>query len=127
MHSTTRNNINKNQTTGPRSKSRRDKKKSRNNLRARETHNNSRNHIICDSLALLQSNAQSSRRQTHSQLKDRPLLSGRSLASKAQRQGSSIKNLLKLSLPNQSSVCFSGSLGFKNLGRITTVSTVDKK
>ena len=86
--------------------------------------------IITDdnnSLALLQSNAQSSCRYVHSQIKDRSLLSGELLALKAQRQGGSIKNLLKPSLPNQSSVGFSGSLGFKNLGRITTGSTVDKK
>ena len=93
----------------------------------------SRNHIIyhyyydTNSLALLRSNAQSSCRYVHSQTKDRSLLSGNLLALKAQRQGSSIKNLLKPSLPNQSSVCFSGSLDFKNLGRITTGSTMDKK
>ena len=91
------------------------------------------NHIIYNyyydynSLALLQSNAQSSCRYVHSQIKDRSLLSGELLALKAQRQGGSIKNLLKPSLPNKSSVCFSGSLDFKNLGRITTGSTVDKK
>ena len=85
--------------------------------------------IIYDynSLAFLQSNAQSFCRYVHSQIKDRPLLSGKFLALKAQRQGGSIKNLLKPSLPNQSSVSFSGSLGFKNLGRITTGSTVEKK
>ena len=89
------------------------------------------NHIIYNyyydynSLALLQSNAQSSRRYAH--IKERPLLSGKLSALKAQRQGGSIKNLLKPSLPNKSSVCFSGSLDFKNLGRITTGSTVDKK
>ena len=115
----------KNQTTGPRAPSRAvTKTKSRNNLR---------NHIIYhyyydyNSLALLQSNAQSSCRYVHSQIKDRSLLSGKLLALKAQRQGGSIKNLLKPSLPNQSSVCFSGSLDFKNLGRITTGSTMDKK
>lgn len=93
------------------------KKKSRNNFRVRVTHHDARSHVICDSLTLLQSNAQPSSHRAY----------GKSLASKAQRQGDSIKNLLKPSLPNQSSVYFSGSLGFKNLGRITTGSTVDKQ
>ena len=58
--------------------------------------------------------------------REKPPFCGKPLISKAQRQGDSIKNLLKPSLPIQSLLHFSGSLGFKNLGRITTGSAENK-